>query len=602
MTDTMLTLLIVSFLIGVGIASVLVLAFRSRRVLKDLNSGRGPDRELIDEDSMEGSIEGIEEARLLSRPGKGMPKPLSAKDSLGAGSINFGTGTSESRIAAASVEAETPGSIIAGLEPPEPMTPAPDIQSLHPMETHPPEDEGFSEPQLIETDRPPFDDSEGEEWEEEDQRAPTGDAPAAVSSEPESLPFQQGGPGEGGGGLLNQPSELVAKYKLPDLPLLESWRPPGSSESEGGEEADTTSPGIQLPPTFLDEWVEVQTAIDEEERKGGLILPETHFHLALLAFFAGEFESAVAYSQLTLDAGADPAAVLHLLGLTYHLQGYETEAEGRLREAAETKNVSPGDRATILTNLGLVSTYRRAPDDALGYFGQALDIHRRQGNKREAAETLSRMGRLCRAKQSLYEASKYHLESLEGWRTLGDRSKVALELRLMAAVFREKGDYTEAMKLSERALAMNRESDNVREEAINLGNIGLIYSLEKDFTKALEFFRTGLSLHRQVGNPKGEANNLGNIGNILFLQGQAEESLQSYLSALEINRKIGYSWGEAVDLGNIGKIQMHEKDRAAAGENLKEAHRIFTRLNATAQAEAIQSALDRISDGDAREP
>ena len=103
-------------------------------------------------------------------------------------------------------------------------------------------------------------------------------------------------------------------------------------------------------------------------------------------------------------------------------------------------------------------------------------------------------------------------------------------------------------------------------------------------------------------NPKGEANNLGNIGNILFLQGQAEESLQSYLGALEINRKIGYAWGEAVDLGNIGKIQMHKNDRAAAGENLKEAHRIFTGLNATAQAEAIQSALDRINDGDARKP
>ena len=595
MTDTMLTLLIVSFLIGVGIAAVLVLAFRSRRILKGLQSGRGPDRELINrgpdrelinEDRMEGPIEGIEETRLLSRPGKGMPKPLSAKNSLGAGSINFGTGSSESRTAAPSMEAETPGSIIAGPEPPEP-----DIQPLHPTETHPPEDEGFSEPQLIETDRPPFGDPEGEE--EEDQRAPAVDAPAAVSSE--APPFQEGR-------LLNQPSELVVKYKLPDLPLLESWRPPGSSKSEGGEEADTTSPGIQLPPTFLDEWVEVQAAIDKEERKGGLLPPETHFHLALLAYFAGEFESAVAYSQLTLDAGAAPGAVLHLLGLTYHLQGYETEAEGRLREAAETVNVSPGDRAIILTNLGLVSTYRRAPDDALGYFGQALEIHRRRGNKREEAETLSRMGRLCRAKQSLYEASKYHLEALEGWRTLGDRSKVALELRLMAAVFREKGDYAEALKLSERALAMNRESDDVREEAINLGNIGLIYSLEKDFTKALEFFRTGLSLHRQVRNPKGEANNLGNIGNILFLQGQAEESLQSYLGALEINRKIGYAWGEAVDLGNIGKIQMHKIDRAAAGENLKEAHRIFTGLNATAQAEAIQSALDRINDGDARKP
>ena len=620
----MLTLLIVSFLIGAGIASVLILTFRRRNALRNKRDAEPEyENELISadvEEIDEPSVKSPATPRLRTRPGTAMPKPISRENDPAARTLSLGGDLPES--AAESMGAETVPAqedetrqveteeAFSGVSGPsdlerellssdqEPLE-APEGQSATPQPSpnfQPLEDEGFSEPGLIETLERPA----GESEETAEPPLLTQD-PLAPPEALEESPSETGGHRTSGvPSLLNRLEQLTKEYNFPDPPLLDSWRPL-DSETHQENESEIVSSGVGLSKSFAQEFHEILKGLDKEEGKGEVIPPDSYYLLALFAFYAGEFESAVAYLQIALDSGTDPARPLNLLGLVYHLQGFETEAESRLQEAAETAGAPLSDRAIILTNLGLVSTYRRAPDDALGYYAQALEIHRRLENKSEAAETLSRMGRLCRAKHALYEASKYHHEGLEIWRSQGDRAKVALELRLLAAVLREKGDYPDALDLSERALAMNRESGDVREEAINLGNIGLIYSTEKDWPKALEYFHAGLSLHRQVENLRGEAGSLGNIGNIFFLQGKTEESLRSYLRALEINRQIGYFWGEAVDLGNIGKIQMHLGDSAAAAENLREARRLFIELNATAQAEAVQTTLQEMGALEPRE-
>ncbi|MFQ5692299.1 MAG: tetratricopeptide repeat protein, partial [Nitrospinota bacterium] len=580
----MLTLLIVSFLIGVGIASLLVLVLRSRRAFQGpVGQASGLDADLISHDDIEGATP-MEEAEGMGDAGPdpaapaGMPFGSVTPGSVTPGSVTPGSVTREAGDGEPDDELPQPGA-----EPLEAGAP----QRAGPAGYDPFEDEGFSEAQLIETDLSPAGET-GEGEEAIDEALPEAEAyrePAPREAAPRRADL---------GALWRRPRELVVEYELPDPPLLDAWRPLGSRDADRGGEADTTSAGVELPASFASALHDVAGAIDAEERRGEAVPPETHYDLALGCYYAGEFESAVAYLQMTLDAGLAPARPLNLLGLTYHRQGLEAEAETRLKEAAFAEDVPPSDRATILTNLGLVCTYRRAPDDALGYYGRALEIHRQQGDRRAQAETLSRMGRLCRAKNALQEAAGYQTEALERWREVGDRAKVALELRLLAAIYRAKGDYDQALDLSRRALAMNQEMGDRREEAINLGNIGLIYSLGKDLPKALECYHAALSLHQEVGNFRGQANNLGNIGNVLYLQGRTEAALESYRSALEINRKIGYRWGEAVDLGNIGRIELRENNLEAAKTTLRAALEIFSELNATPQAKAIQDTLAQI--------
>lgn len=605
-----ISLLIISFLIGAGIASVLILIFKSRRVhrnkgIVDLKY----ENELINEDLEDTNklkAARSDEPRLPNRPGsEAPPRSVSRENSPSVRTTKIGEGHPRSSPEANDSEVITMQSgdkltTIHESSAPEKGLFAPKQESTEIFEDHLTapqpypniqlsEDERSPEPELIESVLPSANELEGIKDTSSVTRIST-DSAYDTDKEPlEAKPNR----GSSVPKLLDQLEKWVNKYNLPDPPLLDSWRPLDTKTNQENA-SETVSRGVRVSESFARELNEFFKSLDDEERKGESLPPDAYYNVALFAFYAGELESAVAYLQMVLDSGMDPTRPLNLLGLVYHLRGFESEAESRLQEAKEAAGPSLFDKGIILTNLGLISTYRRAPDDALLYYAQALEIHRKVENRPEAAETLTRMGRLCRAKRALYEASKYHHEALEIWRSLGNRRNVALELRLLAAVFREKEDYTEARDLSERALTMNRESGDVREEAINLGNIGLICSIEKNWSMALEYFHAGLSLHKQVKNLRGEAGSLGNIGNILFLQGKIEESLKSYSKALKINHQIGYFWGTAVDLGNIGRIQIHTGDSGAAEKSLRESHRLFVKLNATTQAAAIQTILQEM--------
>ncbi len=581
-------ILIVSFLIGIGIASVLILVFKSRRIHRN-RSVVDPEHEneLINEDleyTNKLKISGPDPSHLRDQPSSETPPRSVTRENVPfVQTENIGK----------KLPSNSPEINVSEVTTVQPEGKLPTIHKSPTLGKESAEtcgNEGFSEPELLESILPSTNKSEETKYPSSVEQITTDSAhgineePLEAKPNPNSIIPQ----------LLEQLEKWVDKYNLPDPPLLDSWRPLDTKTNQENA-SETVSRGVRLSESFARELNKFFNFLDDEERGGEHIPPDAYYNVALFAFHAGELESAVAYLQMVLDSGMDPARPLNLLGLVYHLRGFETEAESRLQEAKEAAGTSLFDKGIILTNLGLISTYRRAPDDALLYYAQALEIYRKMENRPEAAETLTRMGRLCRAKRALYEASKYHHEALEIWRSLGSRKNVALELRLLAAVFREKEDYAEARDLSERALTMNRELGDVREEAINLGNIGLIYSIEKDWSMALEYFNAGLSLHRQVKNLRGEAGNLGNIGNILFLQGKIEESLKSYSNALKINHQIGYLWGQAVDLGNIGRIQIHMGDSETAEKSLRESHRLFVKLNATTQAAAIKTILREMS-------
>ncbi|MFQ5912894.1 MAG: hypothetical protein ACE5JS_06905, partial [Nitrospinota bacterium] len=89
----MLTLLIVSFLIGVGIASVLVLTLRSRKVRPSFDDEpSGFETELISDDRAEGPTDRSRGATLPSHPGLGFPKEYSPHADPDQVPVHLGTG------------------------------------------------------------------------------------------------------------------------------------------------------------------------------------------------------------------------------------------------------------------------------------------------------------------------------------------------------------------------------------------------------------------------------------------------------------------------------------------------------------------------------
>ena len=392
--------------------------------------------------------------------------------------------------------------------------------------------------------------------------------------------------------VLGRPAAMVTDLCLQDPPVLDAWPSPGNVAGDAAE--GSSDPMSYLPEDFYGRLEELLLSVEEEERKGATISHETRYALGVLAYYGQKADLAIGQAKAALEREGGRARTLNLMALAYHHQGFAKEAEGRLQEATALSEDDPEAKAAVFTNLALLSMHKRSTEEALRYYGEALEVHRGREDLQGAGEILSRMGRLRRTQGALSEAAEYHREALEMCRQGPDREKQARELRLLATVLRDQGELKAALGFSQEALSLNRELRDRGEEAINLGNIGLLLALEKDFTQSKEHYEVALSLHRETGNRRGEANSLGNLANILFQTGESEQALQAYEKAYEINREIGYQWGQAANGASLGTVyaELGEVDKALS--HFHEALRLFSELNAENQRTAVEATIEQL--------
>ena len=392
--------------------------------------------------------------------------------------------------------------------------------------------------------------------------------------------------------VLGRPAAMVTDLSLQGPPILDVWPSPGNVAGDTAE--GSSDPMSRLPEDFYGRLEEVLLSVEEEERKGATIPQETRYALGVLAYRGQKADLAIGQAKMALESEGGRARALNLMALAYHHQGFAKEAEGRLQEAVALSEDDSEAKAAVFTNLALLSTYKRSTEEALRYYGEALEVHRGREDLQGAGEILSRMGRLCRTKGALSEAAEHHREALEMCRQGPDRGRQALELRLLATVLRDQGELKAALGFSQEALSLSRELRDRREEAINLGNIGLLFALEKDFAQSKEHYEVALSLHRETGNRRGEANSLGNLANVLFQTGEPEQALQAYEKAYEINREIGYQWGQAANGASLGTVyaELGEVDKALS--HFHEALRLFGELNAENQRTALEATIKQL--------
>jgi len=392
--------------------------------------------------------------------------------------------------------------------------------------------------------------------------------------------------------VLGRPAAMVTDLSLQDPPILDAWPSPGNVTGEAAE--GSSDPMSHLPEDFYGRLEELLLAVEEEERQGTTISQETRYALGVLAYYGQKPDLAIGQAKAALEREGGRARALNLMALAYHHQGFAKEAEGRLQEAVALSEDDPEAKAAIFTNLALLSTHKRSTEEALRYYGEALEVHRGIEDLQGGGEILSRMGRLCRTQGDLSEAAKCHREALEMCRQGPDRGRQARELRLLATVLRDQGELKAALGFSREALSLNRELRDRREEAINLANIGLFLALQKDFTQSKEHYEAALSLHCETGNRRGEANSLGNLANVLFQTGESEQAQQAYEKAYEINREIGYQWGQAANGTSLGTVYAELGEVEKALSHFQEALRLFGELNAENQQTALEATIEQL--------
>jgi DNA-binding winged helix-turn-helix (wHTH) protein/tetratricopeptide (TPR) repeat protein len=148
-----------------------------------------------------------------------------------------------------------------------------------------------------------------------------------------------------------------------------------------------------------------------------------------------------------------------------------------------TERGKPGDRITVLTNLGLVHSRQGKVDDARRYYQQALEAHAAD-DQAPSGFLLNNYAGLLLESGNYAAAHRYSQQAIESFRLFGQRRYEAPALNRLARILRHEGDLDGAVRRHEEALAIYRELGDTGGELSVLSALTAVYRAKGDFTRA----------------------------------------------------------------------------------------------------------------------
>ena len=192
--------------------------------------------------------------------------------------------------------------------------------------------------------------------------------------------------------------------------------------------------------------------------------------------------------------------------------------------------------------------------EAQRFYQDALDIHRRRGERGRELAAVANLANIHRAQGRIEKARALCLDALGLGRPEDEPGEMARLYSLLAALFYEDGRVDRAASMCERALAAHRRSGNRRGEAAAIGNLGLLTQQLGRANEAEEHFARALDVYRRVGDRHGEALVETNFAALLLELGRAPEAETRAGRAIELCRILGDRQGEAAAAEQLAMV------------------------------------------------
>lgn len=217
------------------------------------------------------------------------------------------------------------------------------------------------------------------------------------------------------------------------------------------------------------------------------------------------------------------------------------------------------DVAWRAANIGAQLSQSSQPSAAPRYFGMALRVFARNGDRRRAFYVRNDRGIALGRIGELSEAIEDTEAALQIAQEIGDgRLEFQAQLNL-GELERRRGRLSEAEGLESRALELARELSDPRAQAAALNMLGLVKADGEEFESAERAYKDALAIGRQVGDDELQQAALGGLGGLAFRRGRWGEAIRRFGQAL---RRHGDFDSEALaeDLGGLAL------SRAARGQ------------------------------------
>jgi tetratricopeptide (TPR) repeat protein len=260
---------------------------------------------------------------------------------------------------------------------------------------------------------------------------------------------------------------------------------------------------------------------------------QAYFHARLnIVDWQAVNEAGLRAAEAAGDLHAQAAGELGL-GCLHDTQCRFAAAAAHYRRSLELARRAgwPDCEGVVLNNLAREYWVSGQLRETADHLSQALVLKRRAGWPAGEAVTLANLGlvyaELGRAEgvaAHLDRAMEYLTEALDLHRRTGDRNNEVETLRVLAATHLDAGRHGVALEVAERAVALAREAADLRFETLALNTLATVYARLGDFPPAVERHRQALRIARDIGDRQMEAQILLDRADTDARRGQRDEA------------------------------------------------------------------------------
>jgi tetratricopeptide (TPR) repeat protein len=224
--------------------------------------------------------------------------------------------------------------------------------------------------------------------------------------------------------------------------------------------------------------------------------------------------------------------------------------------------------AAIYTDLGVLHCAQRRWKRARGFFGKALKISTKTGNRAVAAENHREIARVAYRLGNLSRFRAHSKQAMELFAGLGNRlgqATICTDLALSAI---ERGRLREARKYYRLALALFVEFGDRKGEAQTRRNLGgLVYGVGK-CQAAARHFRKAINIFFEIGDRSGRATTYIDLAAATVAEGDLRLAKKYFKRAVKLNTALGDRFAQ-------GMTYRHLAQFAAARQQWRRARRCY---------------------------
>ncbi len=250
------------------------------------------------------------------------------------------------------------------------------------------------------------------------------------------------------------------------------------------------------------------------------------------------------------------AATLHGMGYILYMRGAYGESadlyEKSLLILRKTGNAK--EEGQVLQDLGELLEFDLGQyEKARGYLETAVNIARKESDRRREASGLVHLGRLHRELQEYPEAMACYEKGLAIAREVRYTQFEIWALFALAVVHRDLGRYDQGIACAEKAVELGRKLGYVWGEDVSLHDLGLVYAARGDLEKAAECFEKSYLMGKLRPDERDESVSLSALADVRLAQGHYVEAMKYYEKRLAVVRRHGEAPWEGIALANIGR-------------------------------------------------